>query len=132
MTPPTSSKSVPIIAHSKTYTKPVGKAEASLQLSMADIIGQQRREAEVIKEAVAKRSLQEIQEEQAFQEWWDIESRRAQEEEAAKSKNVAPGSGRGGKSPGSRSKSGGRGRGGRGTPSRGRGRGQEETPNVVP
>jgi rhamnose utilization protein RhaD (predicted bifunctional aldolase and dehydrogenase) len=44
---------------------------------MADIIGQQRREAEVIKEAVAKRSLQEIQEEQAFQEWWDIESRRA-------------------------------------------------------
>jgi hypothetical protein len=47
---------------------------------MADIIGQQRREQEVIKEAVAKRSLQEIQEEQAFQEWWDQESRRAQEE----------------------------------------------------
>jgi inhibitor of Bruton tyrosine kinase len=136
MTPPTSSKSVPIIPHSQTYTQPVGKAEPSLQLSMADIIGQQRREAEVIKEAVAKRSLQEIQEEQAFQEWWDIESRRAQEEEAVKSKNVAPGYGRGGKSTRSRGKSGGRGRGesarGDGTPSRGCGRGQAKIPTVVP
>ena len=49
---------------------------------MADIIGQQVREQELVKEAVAKRSLQEIQQEQAFQEWWDQESRRAQEEEA--------------------------------------------------
>ncbi|KAL8695329.1 MAG: hypothetical protein Q9224_003422, partial [Gallowayella concinna] len=48
-------------------------AEPSLQLSMADILSQQQTEKDVFKEAVAKRSLQEIQEEQAFQEWWDQE-----------------------------------------------------------
>ena len=96
---------------------------------MADIISQQTLEQEVIQEAFAKRSLQEIQEEQAFQEWWDQESKRAQEEEATKAKNVASGSGRGGKSGGPRAKSGGRGRGGQGrgdaAPSRGRGKGRE-------
>ncbi|OBT45947.1 hypothetical protein VE00_04261 [Pseudogymnoascus sp. WSF 3629] len=61
------------------------RAEPTLQLSMTDIIGQQKREQDLVKEAVAKRSLQEIQEEQAFQEWWDKESRRAQEEETARS-----------------------------------------------
>ncbi|KAL5318787.1 hypothetical protein ACEPPN_013854 [Leptodophora sp. 'Broadleaf-Isolate-01'] len=124
-------KSSPIIPHSKSYMTPVGKAEPSLQLSMSDIIGQQRREQEVIKEAVAKRSLQEIQEEQAFQEWWDQESRRAQEQEAARSKPTQstkgskPGSGRG--------KGGSRGRGGRGkgdTAQRGRGKGQEKAAGV--
>ncbi|XMA17096.1 hypothetical protein WAI453_009887 [Rhynchosporium graminicola] len=124
-------KSSPIVPHSKSYTTLVGKAEPSLQLSMSDIIGQQRREQEVIKEAVAKRSLQEIQEEQAFQEWWDQESKRAQEQEVARSKNnqFAKNS----KSGSSRGKGGSIGRGGRGrggagaggddTPSRGRGRG---------
>jgi hypothetical protein len=60
--------------------------EPSLQLSMADILSQQQTEKDIIKEAVAKRSLQEIQEEQAFQEWWDEESRKvkAEAEEAAK------------------------------------------------
>ena len=130
----TSSRSVPILPHSKSYTQLSGNAEPPLQLSMADIIGQQRREQEVIKEAVAKRSLQEIQEEQAFQEWWDQESRRAQEEEAATAKNTASSSGRGGK--GSRGKSGGRGRSGRGrggdgVAGRGRGRGQEKTPSAT-
>lgn len=110
---PQSSKSSPLVPHSKSYSAPATKAEPSLQLSLADIIGQQKREQEVIKEAVAKRSLQEIQEEQAFQEWWDQESRRAQEEEIQKAKGPAPGFGRGGKSGGGRSK-GGRGRGGRG------------------
>jgi hypothetical protein len=85
---------------------------------MADIIGQQRREQEVIKEAGAKRSLQEIQEEQAFQEWWDLESRRAREEEAARAIKgaVAGNATRGGKSGGGRGKSvrgRGRGRGGK-------------------
>lgn len=74
--------SSPLVPHSKSYIKPAPKAEPTLGLSMADIIGQQKREQEKVKEAVAKRSLQEIQEEQAFQEWWDQESRRAQEEEA--------------------------------------------------
>ncbi|KAG4432361.1 hypothetical protein IFR05_012159 [Cadophora sp. M221] len=120
-------KSSPVIPHSKSYTTPAGKAEPSLQFSMSDIIGQQRREQEVIKEAVAKRSLQEIQEEQAFQEWWDQESRRAQEQEAARSKTAQ--STKGIKSGSGRGKGGSRGRGGRGrgdTAQRGRGRGQEK------
>ncbi|KAH8684602.1 putative BTB/POZ domain-containing protein 1 [Tricladium varicosporioides] len=114
----------PLIPHSKSYNAPTSKAEPSLQLSMADIIGQQRREQEVIKEAVAKRSLQEIQEEQAFQEWWDQESRRAQEQEAVAKSKASSSNGRGGKS-GGRGK-GGRGRGGkgRGDLSQGRGRGR--------
>lgn len=49
---------------------------------MADIIGQQKYEQRLAKEAVAKRSLQEIQQEQEFQDWWDQESRRVQEEES--------------------------------------------------
>jgi inhibitor of Bruton tyrosine kinase len=134
-TPHTSSKSMPIIPQSTTYTQSAVKAEPSLQLSMADIIGQQRREQEVIKEAVVKRSLQEIQEEQAFQEWWDQESRRAQEEEVASAKNLTPAFGRGRKSGGSRGKSGGRGRGGRGRGDsaqvRGRGQGQEKASNAT-
>jgi len=52
------------------------------QSSMADILAQQQYEKAAIKEAIAKRSLQEIQQEQEFQEWWDNESRRIQEEEA--------------------------------------------------
>ncbi|KAJ9656049.1 hypothetical protein H2198_005209 [Neophaeococcomyces mojaviensis] len=51
--------------------------------SMADILAQQQIEKIAIKEVAAKRSLQEIQQEQEFQEWWDNESRRVQEEEAA-------------------------------------------------
>jgi hypothetical protein len=72
----------PIVPHSKSYKTPATSSEPMLGLSMEEIIGQQRREQELVKEAVAKRSLQEIQQEQAFQEWWDQESRRAQEEEA--------------------------------------------------
>lgn len=123
----TVAKSSPLVPHSKTYTTPAAKAEPSLQLSMADIIGQQRREQEVIKEAVAKRSLQEIQEEQAFQEWWDQESKRAQEAEALRASATA-GAFKGGKAGSGRGKGGSRGRGGRGrgdTARSGRGRGQE-------
>lgn len=74
----------PLVPHSKSYVTTTPKSEPILGLSLADIIGQQQREQEIVKEAVAKRSLQEIQQEQAFQEWWDQESRRAQEEEARK------------------------------------------------
>lgn len=110
-----SSRSTPLVPHSKSYKAPTSKAEPSLQLSMADIIGMQQREQEVIKEAVAKRSLQEIQEEQQFQEWWDQESKRAMEEEAQRMKVSSNGAGRGGaKSSSGRGKSGTRGRGGRG------------------
>ncbi|KAK1675725.1 BTB/POZ domain-containing protein [Colletotrichum godetiae] len=74
--------SKPLVPHSKSYITPANKAEPILGLSMADIIGQQKREQEIVKEAVAKRSMQEIQQEQEFQEWWDQETRRVQEEEA--------------------------------------------------
>ncbi|TGO26206.1 hypothetical protein BPAE_0064g00220 [Botrytis paeoniae] len=110
-----SSRSTPLIPHSKSYKAPASKAEPSLQLSMADIIGMQQREQEVIKEAVAKRSLQEIQEEQKFQEWWDQESKRAIEEEAQRMKAFSNEAVRDGAKSGSgRGKSGTRGRGGRG------------------
>jgi len=101
--------------------------EPMLQLSLADILTQQQLEKDVIKEAVAKRSLQEIQEEQAFQEWWDQEEAatkaRLQREEVAAKGNHTPGksgkSGRGGVGRG-RGRGGGRG-GGRGVgQSRGR------------
>ncbi|KAG5961255.1 hypothetical protein E4U58_004304 [Claviceps cyperi] len=87
--PSKSQEPKPLVPHSKSYMKPAPKAEAMLGYSMADIIGQQQLEQQRVKEAVAKRSLQEIQEEQAFQEWWDQESRRAQEEEARKQARVA-------------------------------------------
>ena len=89
-----STRSVPLMPHSKVYIKPAPKAEPVLGLTMADIFLQQQLEQESMKEAVAKRSLQEIQEEQAFQEWWDLESRRAQEEEAQRqSKSTGRGGG---------------------------------------
>lgn len=77
--------SKPVIPHSKSYIKPAAKSEPIIGLSMADIIDQERRNLESVKEAVAKRSLMEIQQEQAFQEWWEEESRRTQEEEARRS-----------------------------------------------
>ncbi|KAL7817515.1 hypothetical protein V8C44DRAFT_355659 [Trichoderma aethiopicum] len=123
--------SKPLIPHSKSYIKPAQKTEATLGLSMADIIGQQQREQQLVKEAVAKRSLQEIQQEQAFQEWWDQESRRAQEEEArrqnrAKGKEDQQGGGGGGGGGGAGAGGGGRrGRRGRG----GKARGNEPSSN---
>ncbi|KAH9890156.1 hypothetical protein F4778DRAFT_796432 [Xylariomycetidae sp. FL2044] len=73
----------PLVPHSKSYiTRAPMRAEQELGVGLADIIGQQQREQQDVREAVAKRSLQEIQQEQAFQEWWDQESRRMQEEEA--------------------------------------------------
>lgn len=77
--------SKPIVPHSKSYIKPASKSEPTLGLSMADIIDQEKRNRQMVKEAVAKRSLMEIQQEQAFQEWWEEESRRTQEEEARRS-----------------------------------------------
>jgi hypothetical protein len=97
-------KQSPLAPHSKSYS---AAPEPTLQLSMADIIGQQTREQEVIKEAVAKRSLMEIQEEQAFQEWWDQESRRAiEEEEFAKGKAKAGKDGLAGRGNGDRTEGG--------------------------
>lgn len=74
--------SKPITPHSKSYIKPASKSESTLGLSMADIIDLERRKQEAVKEAAAKRSLMDIQQEQEFSIWWEEESRRTQEEEA--------------------------------------------------
>ncbi|KAK0709816.1 hypothetical protein B0T26DRAFT_652768 [Lasiosphaeria miniovina] len=135
----------PLVPHSKTYLTPARKAEPLLGYSMEDIIVQQRREQERVREAAAKRSLQEIQQEQAFQEWWDAESRRTQEEEAKrldrekdtpKERGVIPKvggrRGRGGKSRGGGTGSG-RGGGDAGgmQSSRGKGRGRREATSTA-
>ncbi|POS85482.1 hypothetical protein EPUL_002090, partial [Erysiphe pulchra] len=86
-----------VFVHSKRYIVSVKNAEPALTLPMADIIGQQEREQEIIKEAMSRRSLREIQEEQAFQEWWDKESRRIQMAEAEENEKAAKNSNRGGK-----------------------------------
>ena len=80
-------------------------AEPSLQLSMADILAQQQTEKDVLHEVkTARRSLREIQEEQAFQEWWNQEeaatrARMEAEEERSKaaSASASKRSGRGGR-----------------------------------
>lgn len=65
------------------------------QSSMTDILLQQQTEKAAVKEAVAKRSLQEIQQQQEFEEWFDNESRRMQEEEAQATAAAAAASGDG-------------------------------------
>ena len=107
------------------YNAPV--VEPPLQLSMADILTQQQTEKDIIKEAVAKRSLQEIQDEQAFQEWWDQEeaatrARLLEEETAARRPSRVPARGeRNTRAGRGRDRSSGRGRG------RGRRRGNGES-----
>lgn len=127
--------STTLVPHSKSYKTQLTNAEPALLLSMSDIIGQQKREQDLIKEAVAKRSLQEIQEEQAFQAWWDAESRRAQEDEAERARKVAAAEAKKekGKKPRGGSRGGGGGGAGRGDGAQrgsergGRGRGAAQT-----
>lgn len=116
----------PLMPHSKSYIQRPPQPELEMGVGLADIIGQQQREQESVREAVAKRSLQDIQEEQAFQEWWDQETRLFQEEEARRiarearerGRSSGSGSGSGGsrKSRSNRSNGGNsRGRGGAGS-----------------
>ena len=113
----TTGQALPIPSRSSSIQQPMQSVrhnppviEPTLQLSMSDILYQQQTEKDIIKEAAAKRSLQEIQEEQAFQEWWDEESRKVREEEEQAARPAAR-DGRGAR---------GKARGG----SRGRGRGR--------
>ncbi|OQO13277.1 hypothetical protein B0A48_01505 [Cryoendolithus antarcticus] len=123
--PGLSSSAFPTLQNSKPIPHSVRhgqmSAEASLLFSMQDILDQQQLEKDAIKEAAAKRDLQEIQAEQEFQEWWDKESRRIQEAEAgpsapAKNARGKGGRGRGGAAMGARGSS-------RGERDRGAGRG---------
>ncbi|KAI9659653.1 MAG: hypothetical protein M1831_003734 [Alyxoria varia] len=66
-------------------TEPAGSSQSLAYRSLADIISQEEAGKAAIKDAVAKRSLQEIQQEQEFQEWWDKESREVQEAARASS-----------------------------------------------
>ncbi|KAF2098295.1 hypothetical protein NA57DRAFT_39896 [Rhizodiscina lignyota] len=79
----TSSQATPPPAiQSIRHTPNPRASEPTTGLSMADILSQQLAEKTAIREAAtAKRSLQEIQQEQEFQEWWDMESRKVMEEE---------------------------------------------------
>ncbi len=88
---------------------------------MADILTQQQLEKDVIREAVAKRSLQEIQQEQEFQEWWDLESRKVREEEEELVRGLGGRVEKSERSGRGKERGRGEGRGGRG---RGRGRGR--------
>ena len=96
---PRSVRHIPLPQHSPT--------SPSQHLSMMEILSLQEAEKTSIRDAAAKRSLQEIQREQEFQQWWDQESRRVIEEEEQTKKLVdklSKGAGRGR----------GKGRGGRG------------------
>lgn len=113
-TPPTASRSSSVQHPIQSIRHNLLPVEPTLQLSMSDILYQQQTEKDIIKEAAAKRSLQEIQEEQAFQEWWDEESRKVREEEEQAARPAA----RGGRGSRGKMRGGSRGRG------RGRGRGE--------
>ena len=74
---PMSVRHIPLPSHSPT--------SPSQNLSMMEILSLQEAEKTSIRDAAAKRSLEEIQQEQEFQQWWEAESKRAiQEEEQAK------------------------------------------------
>jgi len=97
---PHSVRHIPLPSHSPT--------SPSQHLSMTEILSIQQAEKDYVREAAAKRSLQEIQQEQEFQQWWDQESKRVMHEEeqrkraeerAAKA-NRGKGKNRGGRSKG--------------------------------
>ena len=74
---PRSVRHIPLPQHSPS--------SPSQNLSMMEILSLQEAEKTSIRDAAAKRSLQEIQQEQEFQAWWDEESKRViQEEEQRK------------------------------------------------
>jgi hypothetical protein len=94
---PMSVRHIPLPSHSPT--------SPSQHLSMMEILSLQEAEKTSIRDAAAKRSLEEIQQEQEFQQWWEAESKRAIEEEqqakriaerAARADGKGRGKGRGG------------------------------------
>ena len=87
---PSNKPTTPVI-QSIRHTPAPARSGSSVdaRTSMAEILAQQSFEKTAVKEAIAKRSLQEIQQEQEFQEWWDIESQKVQEEEAQASASTS-------------------------------------------
>lgn len=110
LAPSSSSKPVaPQIQSIRHTPVPSRGLAVDARTSMAEILAQQQFEKTAVKEAVAKRSLQDIQQEQEFQEWWDNESKRVQDEEAQASA-AAPRPGKGGRGRGGNRRGGGRGK----------------------
>jgi hypothetical protein len=94
---PMSVRHIPLPSHSPT--------SPSQNLSIMEILSLQEAEKVSVRDAAAKRSLEEIQQEQEFQQWWEAESKRAIEQEeqakraaerAAKAAGKGRGKGRGG------------------------------------
>lgn len=98
--------------HSVRHIPPPSQSPTAeeLHLTMEEILSLQLAEKQYIKDAAAKRSLQEIQQEQEFQQWWDQESKKAilEEEQRQRAEERAAKAARG-----------------RGRPGRGRGKGKE-------
>lgn len=71
---------------------PITQADSTVspdqKMSLLSILSQQQLEKDIIRDAITgpKRSLQEIQQEQEFQQWWDQESRRVMDEEKKRKK----------------------------------------------
>lgn len=107
-TPPSQQQQQPAPIHSVRHIPRRERATSASagSLPLAAILMQQQTEKDEIREAAtAKHNLQEIQQEQEFQEWWDKESKRVQgipdeQDDTSGDKNKGGGrnSGRGGSS----------------------------------
>jgi hypothetical protein len=113
----------PVAVQSVRHVPKPDKNMSTDQRNMIDILSEQEIQKQEIRDFGSKRSLQEIQQEQEFQEWWDKESARVREAEAAAKNRAKVGKGgrrrgRGGSNTGAaepggeRKKMGNRGRGG--------------------
>ncbi|CUS12994.1 unnamed protein product [Tuber aestivum] len=83
--PPPEAVTSTVRSQSATLRRPASAAsvEPTPKLSLADIISEEEAHKELFREHTAKRSLQEIQEEQEFMRWWDAECERVRLETAA-------------------------------------------------
>ncbi|KIW04304.1 uncharacterized protein PV09_04598 [Verruconis gallopava] len=91
----------PVTVQSVRHVPKPERTVSSEQRSLVDILSEQEIQKQEIRDFGSKRSLTEIQQEQEFQEWWDKESARVMEQEAAAAANAAKakskGSSRGGR-----------------------------------
>lgn len=103
---PHSVRHIPLPSHSPS--------SPSQHLTLEEILSAQQAEKILIRDAAAARSLQEIQQEQEFQQWWDQESKRAilEEEQRQRAEERAA---RGGRSRGRIGRNKGKGRDKKGT-----------------
>ena len=127
LTPPSSKLAAPQIQSIRHTPVSTRSSIVDAHTSMAEILAQQQFEKTAVKEAVAKRSLQEIQQEQEFQEWWDNESKRVQEEEEAQVGATSTRRGKGGRGRAGHRRGSGRGR----TTSEAEAGGQQRKPSLT-